>query len=217
MEELEIKKQSFNIQEVADSVAVCDDQSLRSTLEIIKAIRKHKEIILNYWKDAKESAKKTYQDICNKEKDMLQVCETSEQLLKNKILNYKKLKDEKYKRLIEEAEINRQNQIKKIFEYAMTLENQGNQEQAQIKFKECEKLKKIKLSLDLYKKENNISTQKRWKCKVTDNKLVPCFFNSIEIREINTKKLLEIRKTTPTVQIPGVEFYTEENLIIRGV
>ena len=69
----------------------------------------------------------------------------------------------------------------------MTLENQGDQEQAQIKFKEYEKLKKIKLSLDLSKKENNISTQKRWKCKVTDNKLVPCFFNSIEIREINTK------------------------------
>ena len=78
-------------------------------------------------------------------------------------------------------------------------------------------MKRINLSLDLHQKENKISTQKRFKCKVTDNKLVPCFFDGIEIREINTKKLLEIKRKNSQVEIPGVEFYKEENLIIRSV
>ena len=47
--------------------------------------------------------------------------------------------------------------------------------------------------------------------------MCPCFFDGIEIREINTKKLLEIRKKTPEVKIPGVEFYQDENLVIRSV
>ena len=57
--------------------------------------------------------------------------------------------------------------------------------------------------------------QKRFKCKVTDNKLVPCFFNEVEIREINTKKLLEIRKENPDVKIPRVKFYHDESVVIK--
>ena len=93
--------------------------------------------------------------------------------------------------------------------------NKGKYEDASLKLAEAEKLERISLSLDLSKNQNKISTQKRFKCRVTDNKLVPCFFDGIEIREINTKKLLEIRKKAPEVKIPGVEFYQDESVVIR--
>ena len=217
MNEIEIEKQSFDIQEVADNVIVCDNDSLNFTFEMIKAIRKHKQIIIEYWKNAKESAKKAYQDISSKEKEMLEVCENSEKLLKDKILKYKQTQDEKQKKLILQAENERKNKLEEVLNEAINLENQGKYEEASLKLAESEKLERISLSLDLSKNQNKINTQKRFKCKVTDNKLVPCFFDGIEIREINTKKLLEIRKKAPEVKIPGVEFYQDENLVIRSV
>lgn len=217
MDEIEIKKQSFDIQKVSNEIKISDNESLGVVFEILKALKKHKENITSYWKSAKESAKKTYQDIVFKEKQMINVCENSEKVLKDKILSYKQIQAIRYQKLINQAEIERKNQIKKVLSEALNLKIRGKCEESKLKFAELEKLERAKLSLDLNKSPNKINTQKRFKCKVTDNKLVPCFFNEVEIREINTKKLLEIRKENPDIEIPGVKFYIEENLVIRSV
>lgn len=217
MNEIEMKKQSFDIQKVSNEIEISDSESLGVVFEILKALKKHKENITNYWKSAKESAKKTYQDIVFKEKQMINVCENSEKVLKDKILSYKQIQAIRCQKLINQAEIERKNQVKKVLNEALNLKIRGKCEESKLKFAELEKLERAKLSLDLNKSPNKINTQKRFKCKVTDNKLVPCFFNEVEIREINTKKLLEIRKENPDIEIPGVKFYIEENLVIRSV
>ena len=68
----------------------------------------------------------------------------------------------------------------------------------------------------IFKNQNGISTQKRWQVRILDNKSVPAFFGEIEIREINTKKLLEIRRQNLNVKISGVEFYQVENVLIKN-
>ncbi len=215
MNEIELQKQSLNIEEVSDNIVICDDESLKFTFEVIKAIRKQKERIIEYWKNTKESAKKAYQAISNKEKEMLEICENSEKLLKDKVLSYKQIQEKKQKELLDQAENNRKSQLKSILAEVSELQKQGDPGQAEIKLSESKKFKRINLTFDLFAKENKITTQKRWKCKVTDNKLVPCFFNGVEIRKINIKKLLEIRKENPNVKIPGMEFYQDESVVIR--
>ena len=210
-----MKKQSFDIQKASNEIEISNSESLGVVFEILKALKKHKENITNYWKSAKKSAKKTYQDIVFKEKQMLNVCENSEKILKNKILIYKQIQAIRCQKLINQAEIDRKHQIKKFLSEALNLKIRGKCEESKLKFAELEKLERAKLSLDLNKSPNKINTQKRFKCKVTDNKLVPCFFNEVEIREVNTKKLLEIRKETPSVEIPGVKFYQDENVVIK--
>lgn len=71
MNEIEMKKQSFDIQRVSNEIEISDSESLGIVFEILKAVKKQKENITSYWKSAKESAKKTYQDILFKEKQML--------------------------------------------------------------------------------------------------------------------------------------------------
>lgn len=73
-----------------------------------------------------------------------------------------------------------------------------------------------KYTAKVFQKQDGIITQKRWQVRITDNESVPAFFNGIEIREINTKKLSEIRKENPNVKIPGVEFYQRENIVIKN-
>lgn len=214
MNEIEMKKQSFDIQRVSNEIEISDSENLGVVFEILKAVKKQKNIT-SYWKSAKELAKKTYQDILFKEKQMLNICENSEKVLKDKVLKYKQIQSVVCQKLIDQAEIERKNQIKKVLNEALDLKIRGKCEESKLKFAELEKLERAKLSLDLHKSQNKINTQKRFKCKVTDNKLVPCFFNEIEIREINTKKLLEIRKENPGVEIPGVKFYQDESVIIK--
>lgn len=216
MNEIEIKRQSFSIQETADNLIVRDNESLQNAIEIIKAIRKQKEIIAYYWKNAKESTKKAYQEISNKEKEMIDICEKNERILKNRILDYMKCQKEKQKSLINQAKKERESQIENLLKEAIIFESKGDLEQFEYKLDQAEKLENIDLSLDSNLKETKITTQKRWKCRITDNKSVPAFFNGVEIREINTKKLLEIRKLNPNVKIPGVEFYQSENIVIKN-
>lgn len=215
MNEIEMKKQSFDIQRVSNEIEISDSENLGVVFEILKAVKKQKENITSYWKSAKELAKKTYQDILFKEKQMLNICENSEKILKNKILKYKQIQSVVCQKLIDQAEIERKRQIKKVLSEALNLKIRGKCEESKLKFAELEKLERAKLSLNLHKSQNKINTQKRFKCKVTDNKLVPCFFNEVEIREVNTKKLLEIRKENPGVEIPGVKFYQDESVIIK--
>lgn len=91
MNEIEMKKQSFDIQRVSNEIEISDSESLGVVFEILKAVKKHKENITSYWKSAKALAKKTYQDILLKEKQMLNICENSEKILKDKVLKYKQI------------------------------------------------------------------------------------------------------------------------------
>ena len=57
--------------------------------------------------------------------------------------------------------------------------------------------------------------QERTKCEIVNNKLVPSFFKGLEIREINTKKILEIKHKNPEINIPGIKFYKEKSVAVR--
>ena len=58
MNEIEMKKQSFDIQRVSNEIEISDSESLGVVFEILKAVKKHKENITSYWKSAKALAKK---------------------------------------------------------------------------------------------------------------------------------------------------------------
>lgn len=125
MNEMEIKKKSSDIQNFSENAVVQNRSDLEDALEMLKTIKKHKTMITDYWKEAKKSAKKTYQNIVSKERQMLDICE------------------------------------------------------------------------------------------IIDNTLVPTFFKGIELREVNTKKILEIKHENPEIDIPGIKFYKEKSVAIR--
>ena len=72
-------------------------------VETIKNIKNQKEKIISYWSDEKEKAKKAYQEIYDKEKEMLDVCEKAEKTLKDAILKYKTAVTEKRHPMIPKA------------------------------------------------------------------------------------------------------------------
>ena len=78
MNEMEIKKKSNDIRSLTENAIIKNRDNLEEALEMLKTIKKHKTMIVEYWKEAKESAKKTYQNIVSKERQMLDICEKCE-------------------------------------------------------------------------------------------------------------------------------------------
>ena len=192
MNEMEIKKKSSDIQNLSENAIVQNRNDLEGALEMLKTIKKHKTMIADYWKEAKESAKKTYQNIVSKERQMLDICERCETELKDKVLKYDMLKKSYENKLLREANRDK-------FE----------------KFKLAKKLNNMKISFDKEKYLKGLLFQERMKCEIIDNALVPTFFKGIELREVNTKKILEIKHENPEIDIPGIRFYKEKSVAIR--
>ena len=213
--EAEINKQSLALQDIVDDLMVNNSVDLENAVNMVRAIKKHKDMIIEYWREAKESAKKTYHEISSKEKSMLNICDSAEKSIRDKITKYNLLQKACRDEMIHQANAEKTSLIKHILDEAREFQAHGDLQEAEEKFSQAEKLQNIKTSLSEKSFINGITTQKRFKCRVTDNELVPCFFNGVEIREINTKKLLEIRKENLGVKIPGVEFYQEESVVIR--
>lgn len=216
MEELEIKEKSTTIYELSQEIHIHSQENLMDVIEILKGIKEHKEKVIDYWKTAKESARKAYKEIVSKEKAMLEICDKAEVNLKNEILIYKRFREQNAIKISDEAEKYRQEEVDKLLNESVEAEQNGDKETAESKLRQAEMIENLeKYTAKFFQNPDGITTQKRWQCRITDNKSVPAFFNGIEIREINTKKLLEIRKENPNVKIPGVGFYQTENIVIK--
>ena len=215
MDKMEIKKKSSDIQNFSENAVVQNRSDLEDALEMLKTIKKHKTMITDYWKEAKESAKKTYQNIVSKERQMLDICERCETELKDKVLKYDMLKKSYENKLLREANRDKFVEVQKLLEEAEALQRKGDLPKAEEKFKLAKKLNNMRISFDKEKYLKGLLFQERTKCEIVDNKLVPSFFKGLEIREVNTKKILEIKRENPEIDIPGIKFYKEKSVAIR--
>ena len=215
MDKMEIKKKSSDIQNFSENAVVQNRYDLEEALEMLKTIKKHRTMIADYWKEAKESAKKTYQNIVSKERQMLDICEKCEADLKDKILKYDTLRKFHESKLLKEADRDRMFEVQELLEEAKVFQEKGDLPKAEEKFKLAEKLAHIKIDFDKEKYLKGLLFQERTKCEIVDNKLVPTFFEGVELREINTKKILDIKHKNPEIDIPGIKFYKEKSVAIR--
>lgn len=217
MNELEIKEQSTVIYQLSQEVSVQNQDDLERATEVLKGVKNHRVKIIEYWKTAKESAKKAYKEIVSKEKQMLIICDKVEKNLKSEILSYKSIQEQNALKLSAEAERYRKQEVEKLLDESIIAQESGDEDTAKSKLRQAEMIENLEsFTSKIFQRPSGLTTQKHWKCRITDNKLVPAFFNGIEIREINNKRLLELRKLNPGIKIPGIEFYQSENIAIRN-
>jgi hypothetical protein len=215
MDENVINQQSLTIYDAAKDLVLQTQDDFIETSEILKAVKRQRDKIIEYWKGAKTLAYQAYKGILTREKDMLKVCDDAEKNLKSKILEFQILQRKRVLEICENADKSRKAEAEKLLDEAILFQANGDEKSAEEKLKEAESLENLPISISLPKSSNGVTIQKRWSVKITDLNADPAFWGEIEIREINTKKLLDIRKLNPNVKIPGVEFYQAETVVIR--
>lgn len=216
MDEFEMKQATVELSNKIMYLSIRNDKDCEKVAEILRSIKAQRQSIREYWSEAKESSRNTYKAILAKEKEMLIVCDEAERALKEKILEYKKIEEKKQIATQIEAERLAKREVENLLNEAIISEESGDTSSAEMKMLQAEMVSSLTQKIDLpSQKIEGLGTQKRWKCRITDNELVPAFFNGIEIREVNLKKILEIRKKEPSIKIPGIEFYQDEIITVR--
>ena len=217
MNEFEIMEKSATIYDLSQEISIQNREDLSTAVEILQNVKNHRTKVVKYWHDAKGAAEKVYKEICTKEKEMLKICDETEKILKNEILCYKSIQERKATKLSEEVEKHRKQEVEKLLNESVEAQENGDEETAKCKLRQAEMIKNLeKYTIKIFYKPDGVTVQRRWQSRITNNELVPAFFNGIEIREINISKLLEIRKTNPSVKIPGVKFYQKETIAVKN-
>lgn len=216
MDEFEVKQDTIELSNKVMYLSIKNDKDCEKVTDILRSIKVQRKNIVSYWQEAKENSRNAYKAILLKEKEMLTVCDEAEKALKAKILEYKKMEEERQIKEKIKSERLKNAEVENLLEQAIVCEENGDKISAEIKMLQAEMVSNLTQKAGLpTPKIEGLSTQRRWKCRITDNKLVPAFFNNIEIREVNTKKILDLRKQEPDIKIPGIEFYQDEIITVK--
>ena len=102
---------------------------------------------------------------------------------------------------------------KTMLDYQRAVEKARREAEAEARRRQEEEARRL---LEQAPTAQGTSIRKTWKAKLVDEKLVPAYFNGMELRSINMAVLNSLAKTTKgTMQIPGVTFYEDASLSVR--
>lgn len=217
MDEITLKQRFRSMYEFSEEFSISTQVDLNNVITILKEVKKQRNQLAKYWQETKKPAKLAYDNIVAKEKEMTSICDEIEKNLKEKIMVYKAVLDKRLVEINTEAETLKQKKIKILSSEIKNDKTNGNIQEKDEKTRQLEILKHLgKYKPKEFNKFEGLSIQKRWSLKILKNELVPSFFKKMEIRNINIKKILELRKECPKIKIPGIEFFQENHLVVRS-
>lgn len=184
---IELTKEQLELHvHTVNSLVINSDSQLELANELARYSSDQAKEIKAKYKPQKQDLEKQKKAIIANEKDELKPYENAKTVIKNAIARYIKK--------VEQQKIEQDKKIKEEKEkYGISLES----------IQETSKLKGTHI-------------RKMWKARVVDADKVPDKIGKIVIREINMSVLNEFAKTYQgEFEIPGVEFYQDEAVVIR--
>lgn len=178
--------------------------------DILKDIKARIKAVKDYWKAPKAAAQAAHKTLVDREKQMLKPLEDAEGMVKKTMLAY----TTEQRRIAEEAAREALEEHARLAALAAQAEQQGDADSAAFMrdMMDTEEPQQVQTATP-----KGVSVRTTWKARVTDPKLVPAYFDGYELREINMTMLNNLaRWHEGQMQIPGVEFYRDEKLSVRG-
>jgi len=185
--------------------------------DILKDIKTRVKAVKEYWKGPKEAANAAHKELVAKEAQMLKPLTEAESIIKKAMLAYTTEVERKRREAEEAARKAREAEAKRLEAIAAQAEADGEEDTAEIMRDMAEAVPMPEVTAMEAPKPKGVSVRKTWKARITDPKLVPAYFDGYELREINVTMLNNLaRWKEGQMEIPGVEFYRDETLSVRG-
>lgn len=192
-------------------LTITNDAEYERGGDILKDIKARIKAVKDYWKQPKAAAQAAHKTLVDREKQMLKPLEDAEGTVKKTMLAY----TTEQRRIAEEAARKaREEEQARLAALAAQAERQGDADSAAFMrdMMDTEEPQQVQTVA-----AKGVSVRTTWKARVTDPKLVPAYFDGYELREINMTALNGMaRQYEGGLNIPGVEFYQDETLSVRG-
>ena len=204
---IEIKNESSNIVEVANSINITCQEDLESAAGFLKEIKSTQKKVKEYWEEPIKRAYEAHKALKAKENEMLEPLQNSEKIIKNKVADYnsymEQLKREEEARIKAEQERQALEQLQE----AERLRAEGNEVEAQIAEENAVAMSQVEVSVESgVGKVEGLSFRKDYEIEVVDPLKVPSYINGTEIRKIDLTQIKRfIKMTNNGVEIPGIK------------
>lgn len=218
--EEQLDKKATLAKQEADKLIIKTDSDYEQACEMAKEIKAVQKQVKDYWEPLRVSAKKTYDDILDKKKQMLNPLEDAEKTLKSAMVRY--TDEQEMVRNAQEAELKRlaHAEMNKKISEACEEDAKGNYEAAEYKLAEAEVLENVAenaSAITSIPKVDGISKSKSWVIKSIDSSEVPVEVAGMEIRPVNEKLVLQLIKASKgTIKIPGIVYEETSTISIRA-
>lgn len=216
MDELAVKQEATTLEQQAKAYTISTNEDYSEAAEFLKRVKGAANEVKTYWKPAKDAAAKAHKEICQKEKAMLSICESAEDVLKAKMLSYSRKVEAERRAAEEEARKKAKEESDRLLAEAAKAEKSGDAMAATVNMAMAEQMESVKPAVQMAKpKVQGISTKKVWKVKVTNEKAVPPYANGVCIRPVDERAIMQLHRLNPNVEIPGCTFYQDTQLAVR--
>lgn len=203
--------------QTAKALTVASQEDYEKGATYLTGITTRMKQVTDYWKDKKQAAAAAHKALVNAEKQMLKPLEEAEAIIKKSMLDYQRAVEKARREAEAEARRRQQEEAMRLVDQAAQAEEKGDDQAAAINMAMAEMVSEMPAAPQVATPTAaGTSVRKTWKARITDPKVVPAYYNDMEIRNINMSVLNNYaRLTKGTVQIPGVEFYQESSLGVR--
>ena len=211
-EESKLGKEVSLIEQRAEAVVVASGADFEDAGLFLKQIKQAQKQVKDYWEPLRVSAKKSYDEVLNHRKEMIEPLEKAEKIVKTKVNEYSA--EQEHKRREQEEAMRRlaQAEIDRHLNEAAEAEANGDAVGAEYAMAEAEMIEGVSIAGGVQHqtpKVKGISQSKTWEiCESEcDWSKVPVSLIGIELRPVDKAAVLRLIKMSKgQVEIPGIKF-----------
>lgn len=219
-EEQGLSKEVSDFERRVSTMQVADDLGYAAAGNLLKQVKAMQKKVKEYWEPLRVSAKKAYDDVLAKKKEMTEPIDGAEKILKRKMGDYAMEKERKAREEEERRRREAQAEIDRKLEEAAEMESRGDDAGAAFAMTEAEVYDQYATGVSVraqHPKVSGVSTSKTWKIKSIDSSKVPVTFNGVELRPVDTSAVLRLIKSSKgQISIPGVEIEEDVVMSVRA-
>jgi hypothetical protein len=218
MDNKQLQQETSLVISKATTLTINNNKDYEFAGSMLVELKTYMKKVQDFWKDAKEAAHKAWKNICEKEFAMLEPLKIAEGEIKSKMAQYQREQEAKERAIREELERKQREEAERLLKEAQEKEAAGDKLGADLLLARAELLDQTAPVAAFQKATaKGVSSRKVWKARVVDETQVPTEFAGIVIRPVDVKALNELAKATKgKAKIPGVEFYEETIMSVRG-
>ena len=217
----EALKQETSLLEIqAEGTLVTNDEEYQSAAEFGRAIKAKANEITAFFKPMKDAAHKAHKEVCEREKKMLEPLAKAEKLVKQAMGAYVTEQERKRKEAEEAARRAAAAEAERKLADAISLEEQGREDEAAAAIEEAEVIDTVGSSLTISAappKVKGVTAKRDYEIVGVDGATVPINFAGIELRPVDTAAVMRlIRASKGSIQIPGITYRETTNMSFSG-
>lgn len=218
--EQELGSEAAAIVQVANSTVIASQQDYEKAAGILKDVKRIQKQVKEYWEPLRVSAKKAYDGVLEKKKQMTEPLDKAERILKGLMSSYTVEQERKRAAREKAMRAAARREAERIMEQAAAAEAAGDAAGAEAAMEEAMVMDEAAAAgrvIASAPKAAGVSTSKTWKIVSIDPDKVPIKVGAVEIRPVDQAAVMRlIREAKGDIEIPGIKFEESVQISVRG-